>query len=345
MSTILRGDGSFPFVAIADGDDLLVENVNCTWFGGPSDPGDDGQTASGVNTKNNPGIKGVALPMDGFHHPATNGSPIPKLPWRTKVVVRNLHGGEGSFELIDLGPSKHAASHAAIDLTPPAFEQIGGSLRDGIIKVSYRIIGGATHLPGFAMPSVSLRHSLTRERPESFFEHPGGDNGHGTSKAAAKPPIKQFIQSPNRSSRNGTKIKTIILHCTEGPTAKSAINEFLNPGGRRVSAHYVVDRNGDIYQMVADSEIANHCKGANQDSIGIEHVGLMAQELAGAQTTATVQLIAYLKEQYGVGGDQIFGHDFAPKYTGGGTSCPDHLFGGGHTQQAIVDWLKKNGLA
>jgi len=47
MRQILRGDGSFHFVAIIDGDDLVVENVICSWFGGPNDPGDDGHTASG----------------------------------------------------------------------------------------------------------------------------------------------------------------------------------------------------------------------------------------------------------------------------------------------------------
>jgi Negative regulator of beta-lactamase expression len=36
---------------------------------------------------------------------------------------------------------------------------------------------------------------------------------------------------------------------------------------------YVIDRNGDIYQMVSDSDRSNHCMGANQNSIGIEHVG------------------------------------------------------------------------
>jgi N-acetyl-anhydromuramyl-L-alanine amidase AmpD len=41
----------------------------------------------------------------------------------------------------------------------------------------------------------------------------------------------------------------------------------------RLSAHYVIDRNGDIYQMVNDADCANHCMGANAGSIGIEHVG------------------------------------------------------------------------
>ena len=62
--------------------------------------------------------------------------------------------------------------------------------------------------------------------------------------------IKQFIRSPNCSSRNvGTKIDKIVLHSTEGSLA-SALAEFQRSDSRKVSAHYVIDRNGDIYQMV-----------------------------------------------------------------------------------------------
>ena len=42
----------------------------------------------------------------------------------------------------------------------------------------------------------------------------------------------------------------------------------------------VIDRNGDIYQMVNDTECANHCMGANAGSIGIEHVGSETDSLA-----------------------------------------------------------------
>jgi len=94
--------------------------------------------------------------------------------------------------------------------------------------------------------------------------------------APTQPVIKQFIRSPNCSSRQvGTKIDKIVLHCTEGSLA-SALAEFQRTDSRKVSAHYVIDRNGDIYQMVNDTDCANHCMGANSGSIGIEHVGRAA---------------------------------------------------------------------
>src|SRR5207253_188015 len=72
--------------------------------------------------------------------------------------------------------------------------------------------------------------------------------------------------------RNGARIDKIVLHCTEASLA-GTIEEFQKSGGRQVSAHYVIDRNGDIYQMVSDSDRANHCMGANESSNGSEHVG------------------------------------------------------------------------
>ncbi|MBX7208678.1 MAG: N-acetylmuramoyl-L-alanine amidase [Verrucomicrobiaceae bacterium] len=184
--------------------------------------------------------------------------------------------------------------------------------------------------------------------PHAAFAAAHALSGHGSSNAHSKPAIKQFIQSPNRSSRNGAVIDQIVVHCTEASLA-STIATFQDgrpksQGGRQVSAHYVINRNGDIYQMVSDSERANHCVGANQKSIGIEHVGLKTDSMSAAQTIATVALMNWLKEQYDVPRSRIFGHDFSPDYTGGGTSCPDKLFGGAHTQQQVQTWLAANGV-
>src|SRR5262245_42526434 len=101
----------------------------------------------------------------------------------------------------------------------------------------------------------------------------------------AKPVIKQFIHSPNCSPRKPeTKIDKIVVHCTEAPLA-SALAEFQSTDSRKVSAHYVIDRNGDIYQMVNDADCANHCRGANAASIGIEHVGSETDSLTAPKAS------------------------------------------------------------
>lgn len=167
--------------------------------------------------------------------------------------------------------------------------------------------------------------------------------GTGSNNPDPKPQIKQFIPSPNQSSRNGAVINMVVVHCTEG-SLTSTINTFKNSGGRQVSAHYIIDRNGDIYQMVDDDKRANHCKGANSNSIGIEHVATMTQPLAAAQSAASASLVRWLLQQYDIPATRVFGHDFAPTYSGGGTSCPDALFGA-HTQQAVTDWVNKHVIA
>jgi len=158
-----------------------------------------------------------------------------------------------------------------------------------------------------------------------------------------KPVIKQFIRSPNSSSRQpGTKIDKIVLHCTEGSLA-SALAEFQRSDSRKVSAHYVIDRNGDIYQMVNDTDCANHCRGANAASIGIEHVGSETDSLAAPQAAASAALIRWLLQEHQIPRTNIFGHNFTPGYNlPGGTSCPDKLFGPVHSQSTIAAWVAAN---
>ena len=160
---------------------------------------------------------------------------------------------------------------------------------------------------------------------------------------ASKPVIKQFIRSPNCSSRNvGTKIDKIVLHCTEGSLA-SALAEFQKTDSRKVSAHYLIDRNGDIYQMVNDADCANHCMGSNAGSIGIEHVGSETDALTAPQAAASAALIRWLLQEHQISRTNIFGHDFTPGYSrAGGTSCPDKLFGPVHSQATIAAWVAAN---
>ena len=150
--TILRGDGTWPFSAHVDGDDIIVIGVTATCFGGANDPMDSGETASGVSTKDNPTLKGCALPMayagkNKALQKALGGSPIPKLPWGTKVQV--MAGGKFLIvPVIDLGPGKRTGN--AIDLTIAAARYFKGhaSATNFKVECSYRIIGGARHLKG-----------------------------------------------------------------------------------------------------------------------------------------------------------------------------------------------------
>ena len=153
MDQTLKGDGTWPFTATIDGDDIVVSNITITCFGGLDDPQDPGDTASGVNTKRNPTIAGVALPMNiGPRSPHTQGSPIPKLPWGTPVEVTiGKFVSTPAKGVIDIGPGKQASKPGdphALDLTPGAAQFFSPDPLERLAtnfeaQGSYRIIGGA----------------------------------------------------------------------------------------------------------------------------------------------------------------------------------------------------------
>ena len=197
------------FSVEVEGDDLVVRDVVCTWFGGPNDPQDSGETASGVNTREHPNILGCSLPMDGFHHAPTDGSPLPRIDWKTFVKVRNrANNRELSVPLIDLGPSLDAASGAAIDLTEAAFKLIGGHTTEGKVRVDFTIPGGAKFL-GQGSGGADIEPAVSDAQGDV-------SDGHGMSHDVPKPLVKAFIRSPNVSSRNGRSIDMVVLHYTDG---------------------------------------------------------------------------------------------------------------------------------
>jgi hypothetical protein len=149
-NTILRGDGTWPWHAHIDGDDIVIIGARATCFGGAADPQDSGETASGISTKDNPALAACSLPMDGRQfkglsrpeHAALDGSPIPRLPWKTKVQI-TAGAKTITVPVIDLGPGKRTGN--AIDLTIAAARQFypKASATNFEARVDVRILGGA----------------------------------------------------------------------------------------------------------------------------------------------------------------------------------------------------------
>ena len=143
-----QGDGTWPFVAVQDGEDIVLRprtgaQMRVTHFGGDNDPQDNGETASGILTKGNPTISGCALPMASVKPCA--GSPIPRLPWGTLVTVSNGIR-DLTVPLIDVGPAWKTRN--TLDLTQWAFSQFA-PLTDGrFVATSIRIHDVAKHFTG-----------------------------------------------------------------------------------------------------------------------------------------------------------------------------------------------------
>lgn len=156
---ILTGDGSFPWTAEIDGDDIVIRNARATCFGGSDDPQDDGSTASGISTKANPELQACSLPMnytgpDGPTRRALIGSPIPMLPWKTMVrVTPNAFQHPGTDDtpsyidvpVIDLGPARDTGN--AVDLTIAAARCFipSATASDFELRCEVRILGGARY--------------------------------------------------------------------------------------------------------------------------------------------------------------------------------------------------------
>jgi N-acetylmuramoyl-L-alanine amidase len=72
-------------------------------------------------------------------------------------------------------------------------------------------------------------------------------------------------------------IDTVVLHYTDLPTAQESLQRLCDPEAK-VSAHYLIDDNGQIYQMVLDEKRAWHAgvshwmgrENVNDFSIGVE---------------------------------------------------------------------------
>jgi beta-N-acetylhexosaminidase len=112
--------------------------------------------------------------------------------------------------------------------------------------------------------------------------------------------------------------KVIVEHYTATATFQSAYATFANdvpdvelhelPG---TCAHFIVDKDGTIYQLVALTTMCRHTVGLNWTAFGIEQVGLSAREILDrpAQYGAVVRLTSWLRCRYGIAVRNVIGHN------------------------------------
>ena len=69
-------------------------------------------------------------------------------------------------------------------------------------------------------------------------------------------------------------VDLVVIHCTELPdmaTAREFGERIHYPAaGTGNSGHYYIDTDGSVHRFVADERVANHTRGYNSRSIGIE---------------------------------------------------------------------------
>jgi beta-N-acetylhexosaminidase len=111
--------------------------------------------------------------------------------------------------------------------------------------------------------------------------------------------------------------KVIVEHYTATTTFSSAWNTFAAdvpdpelgelPG---TCAHFIVDRDGTIYQLVPLDVMCRHTVGLNYAAIGIEHVGTSDGEILqdAAQMRSSLELTAWLMWRYHISLANVIGH-------------------------------------
>jgi beta-N-acetylhexosaminidase len=76
-------------------------------------------------------------------------------------------------------------------------------------------------------------------------------------------------------------------------------------------AHFVIDKDGTIYQLVALTVMCRHTVGLNYTAIGVEAVGTSDAEILHnpAQLRASLRLAAWLMKTYGIALGDVIGHN------------------------------------
>lgn len=148
-------------------------------------------------------------------------------------------------------------------------------------------------------------------------------------KTSDAPAVSSKLQITNKlvswgfTKASKRTIDTIIVHSSYNALGgdnydfNKLLSEYQDYG---VAPHYLIDRKGNIYQLVADQNIAYHAgesktpdgrTNVNNFSIGIEIMTTTDEQPTGSQYSALNSLIASLKTKYKI--KYTLGHkDIAP---------------------------------
>lgn len=144
----------------------------------------------------------------------------------------------------------------------------------------------------------------------------------GLAAACAPAPLRTTLPSTwyPSPSFDERRPDLVVIHHTSDDTAAQALATLTDPA-REVSAHYLVGRDGTIWQLVDERKRAWHAgvshwgadSDVNSDSIGIELDNDGDEPFPDAQIGSLLALLADLKARYGIPTANFVGHaDVAP---------------------------------
>lgn len=123
--------------------------------------------------------------------------------------------------------------------------------------------------------------------------------------------------SPNFDAR---RPNLVVIHHTSDDTIEEALQTLTTPA-RKVSAHYLIGRDGEVVPLVDEKERAWHAglswwggmRDVNSLSIGIELDNNGDEPFAEAQIVALLDVLAGIRQRYHLPAANVVGHgDVAP---------------------------------
>jgi N-acetylmuramoyl-L-alanine amidase len=206
------------------------------------------------------------------------------------------------------------------------------------------VVGTATKLQPVATPATA---ATVATEPAPAVPAPAGPPTRAPATSATVPPVPAsgtslpmrppIVQSPiplgprrkaemvNYALRHYgldtyrlTEPHVIVIHYTETPDFQSTFNTFAPdvPDSElhelpNTCAHFVVDADGTIHQLVPLGIMCRHTVGLNWTAIGVEHVGYSDAEVLDRprQMNASLHLVRWLRCRFHIPVADVIGHN------------------------------------
>ena len=138
--------------------------------------------------------------------------------------------------------------------------------------------------------------------------------------------VNKLLTKHYTKGRGGYKVEFVVVHYNAGNLTINGCYSVWQ--AREASAHYQVEDDGDIGQLVWDGNTAWHAGDwvANCKSIGIEHANLKDGTITEAALDNGAHLVAAVCKYYGLGRPTWLNVVFPHKHFSA-TSCPGQIYG------------------
>jgi N-acetyl-anhydromuramyl-L-alanine amidase AmpD len=233
------------------------------------------------------------------------------------------------YKLLDKGFSITADDGELVTLAAQRVQPDTATANTGAFRASASLPSGCKNDGNVDYPGA-IDCVLT---PPTTFDCNNANSPSDCNYTSSDRPTSCTVNYPSVVVTQPCNIDQIVIHDTEGSLA-SALSVFQCPahstGCEQSSAHYIIDTDGTVYQVLREHDIAYHDGNfwSNMHSIGIEHVGFDATGYNwynSAQYLASAKLVAYLLKKYNLPLDRthIVAHGTVP--AGTLAASPNHV--------------------